>query len=529
MQLMEPQATGHAIPFVRHFAQLVWLLREEPADIPEQKASLRALVTSIRQGQVELDVTSGSIVANGGSVPDVSACVSTLIERLAAHRVAVIIVEASASPKDLLEVARHLSTTAEPHANGEHAPSAAFAGGPVRLTRGPSRAGAPLLLADLDITPAEPNPAARPVPARDPRVAPHASHDTRDSTASSGSAFEQFSARPATVTGQLEQQLRELDDAPEGDRLLSLLTRLATRVEHAVSDGEMALACEIGCRVARRERILANESTLRSFRITLRRLAKGRLMQEASSRLPVAPDQREMLIALLSHGGEEGADAVIEQLVAATERSHRRVYFDTLIQLQAGISSLVHMLGDSRWFVIRNAADLLGEMRASEAERPLRDLLQHGDERVRSSAMIALMRLGTQVGLEGVLSMLSDPASEMRRQAATALAAYDGVEMAEPLLRALESERDEDVQAAYLVALSRIATPDAVEQLVAFAQPGRGLFRRNARRIRLAAVQGLAKVPTLQARAALRALEQDSDAAIRRAVETVGAGSRARK
>jgi hypothetical protein len=40
----------------------------------------------------------------------------------------------------------------------------------------------------------------------------------------------------------------------------------------------------------------------------------------------------------------------------------RRVYFDALVSLRAGTSTLLHMLGDARWFVARNAVDLLGEM-----------------------------------------------------------------------------------------------------------------------------------------------------------------------
>jgi HEAT repeat protein len=248
--------------------------------------------------------------------------------------------------------------------------------------------------------------------------------------------------------------------------------------------------------------------------LTIRRLARGRLIRAIASRLPSVAAERKLLLAILAHAGEEGADAVIEQLVEATDRGHRRVYFDSLTHLKSGVTSLIHMLGDPQWFVVRNAAELLGKIGAQEAEEPLCGLLTHDDERVRASATVALMQLGTARGRAAVVDALEDTAPTVRLYAAGALATGNPIQMTPPLLRALEHERDDEVQAALLGALGRLATPDAVERLVAHAQPSRGLFKRNAVTIRLAAIQALGHIATPVSRAALHALGEEHDDAI---------------
>ena len=82
---------------------------------------------------------------------------------------------------------------------------------------------------------------------------------------------------------------------------------------------------------------------------------------------------------------------------------------------------MLNMLGDARWFVVRNAADLLGEMQVAEAEEPLSLLSKHEDERVRRAATGALMSLGTPRALKAIQQALTDPAPATRMQAAAAL------------------------------------------------------------------------------------------------------------
>ena len=59
----------YSVTFARHYSRLVWLLLHETANVDEQKASLRALVTVSKDGAVTLASDGADIVANGTTCP----------------------------------------------------------------------------------------------------------------------------------------------------------------------------------------------------------------------------------------------------------------------------------------------------------------------------------------------------------------------------------------------------------------------------------------------------------------------------
>jgi HEAT repeat protein len=167
--------------------------------------------------------------------------------------------------------------------------------------------------------------------------------------------------------------------------------------------------------------------------------------------------------------------------------------------------------------VARNAAELLGEMQAREAEPQLTELLRHTDDRVRRAATSALMRLGTSRAMQAIQDALKDGAPAMRMQAAAALVTRKDVKTAATLVRALEEEKDEEVQVAFLLALGKLATPDAVQRLLKAVEPERGLFKKKGTAYRVAAVQGLGEARSPEASEALKALQSDKDEEVREA------------
>jgi HEAT repeat protein len=241
----------------------------------------------------------------------------------------------------------------------------------------------------------------------------------------------------------------------------------------------------------------------------------GRTLQSVAARLPREPARREELLAILVLAGAEGAAAVIEQIASADEPSERRCYVDVLRQLRAGIPALIGVLADPRWFVVRNAAELLGEMRATSAEEALTVLLQHDDDRVRRAASGALMRLGTPRSLQTIRTTLRGGVPELRIAAALALATREDVRPATPLIQALETEADADVRAAILRALGRVGSPDAVRRLLEACAPQRRFFRRTLTTLRVAAVQGLGEARSAAALQGLNGLLADRETAVR--------------
>jgi HEAT repeat protein len=121
------------------------------------------------------------------------------------------------------------------------------------------------------------------------------------------------------------------------------------------------------------------------------------------------------------------------------------------------------------------------------------------------------MRLGTAKSMQAIQEAFKDTAPQIRMQAAAALVAREDVRSATMLLRALDDEKDEEVAAAFLIALGRLATGDAVDRLIATAEADRGLFRKKPVALRIAALQGLAEARTPEAIATLKALQADKD------------------
>ena len=534
----------HSVTFARHYARLLWLLLHEAANVDEQKAALRALVTVSKDGAVSLTASGESLLANATPVPSALSGVADLVRRMSAHGIAEVAFDAAPGAAGVLGSARILAgeTPADDGGVAALARLAALGAAGVRFAARPPAApvAVPVVVPEATVAAVAAAPAPLPVPAA---PASHGSSALPDfdlsdvdvldeqvleaklrptpranaaipanpeSRAESSGMFEQFAATRAPTATHAEL-LAQLEQSTGVNVLTRVLDDLVAIAESAARDARPALVCEILCRVTRREPQIHEFEAKRAFVMAQRRLAKPQLLRAITQELPHAGAQRDTFIAVLTRAGEDGADALIEQIAAISGQNERRVYFDALLQLQAGIPTLIHMLGDARWFVARNAAELLGEMQAREAEPQLTELLRHSDDRVRRAATGALMRLGTTRAMNAIQEALKDGAPAMRMQAAAALVARRDVKTAATLVRALEDEKDDEVQAAFLLALGKLATPDAVQRLVKAVESERGLFRKKSTAFRVAAVQGLGESRTPEAIEALKGLVGDKD------------------
>ena len=253
----------------------------------------------------------------------------------------------------------------------------------------------------------------------------------------------------------------------------------------------------------------------RSYTIGIRRLTKPTLLRGIAGLLPRRKDMRDSLHHLLVRLGSDGAEALIDLLTSSDVLTDRRAYLAALAKCRDAVPTLIHLLGDKRWYVARNASDLLGEMRAVEAENALMDVAKHHEERVRRSIATSLARLGTPRSIQAVQAMLGDPVPEVRIHAAQGLGSTKWVKAVGVLSRALDDEQDPEVQAVILAALGHQATEEAVTRLVKAAEPDGRLFKRKPTALRVSAVQALAEANTPSALAALKRFLQDKERDVR--------------
>lgn len=496
-------------------ARLLWLQLNEPQDIDQQKATLRALVVIAGSGAVRLEVVEGGVSANGEPVAAVFPGVTDLATRLAAHGARELTVDAAAKPGDLLGVVRILA--ADPQPGGSPGDRLRQLGittvqldsGPLGPPAAPAVAGFELVSEDV-VTKAVAAPRARPsmeLPAGDGQ--------------SPGGLFDQFAA--ARHRDDRATLIAELASAPAADAL-AVLDRVARAAEQAQRDDDGPELVALLAAVIRRENVTPRE-VRREFALMIRRVVSGHGLRAIAAMLPRRTAPREDIELVLARMGEEGAEAVIDQLTRAEDAGDRRAYFDLLITLGAGIPALTYMLGDSRWYVVRNAVDLLGEMGATAAEKPISALLQHPDERVRTSATTALLRFDTPTSRATVRGALHSGTPAVRQQAIVAMGIRKGPDTAVTLLQSLDREADPAVQQAIYAALGKVGTADAVLRLITAAEPAKGLFRRKPPELRAAAAAALGEARTPEALAALEALSDDRDREVREAAQRALRGS----
>ena len=532
----------YSTTFARHFSRLVWLLLHDAAAVDEQKVALRALVTVGKDGPVTLATQGMRLVVNGALCPDALQGVPEVAAQLIGHAVREIAVQRNATPGDMLGVARLLAAEPVPGDGGQALAKkvAALGAKTVEVSVG---GAVGVGFADLEmevLTPEESEDAssAASTMAAGLGAATAAAAAAEKSVARAGGAAVAApppqtgafldSAAPPPPRESLGDLFAELDTTTASNIASRLLDELVTAAENAARSAQPEVVVEAMGGFVRREGAALDGPLRGAFGMAARRLFKPTLLRPVAQMVAARPNLAAEYTAILARAGEDGADALIEQLANASSLSERRAYFDALVKLNAGVSSLVHMLGDARWYVVRNAADLLGEMKAVEADGALGDLLRHDDERVRRAAVSALGKLGTAKSSQRLQQALGDSAPGVRTQAAAGLAACAGsspaagrTAAATAIGEALDAEVDGEVQLALLAALGRVGTAEAVQRLVKAAEPEGRLFKKKSPAQRVAAVLALGEARTPAALNALSELLTDKDKDVRDAAVRV--------
>lgn len=105
------------------------------------------------------------------------------------------------------------------------------------------------------------------------------------------------------------------------------------------------------------------------------------------------PAWTRSVTALLEWLGPTGGDKVLQRLEEETAPPTRMALMRLLTQLgPAGMEPARRRLGDERWYVIRNACRILGDLGDPELPSQLRGALRHPDARVQQAAVTALTK-----------------------------------------------------------------------------------------------------------------------------------------
>ncbi len=385
--------------------------------------------------------------------------------------------------------------------------------GVVDRARPPRNSGTDELLSLSSERRVEPDPPRAPSPPQAaPGPPPAAKRETTRAPAARATPTERVALPPGAA-----ETLAELERNSTSPNVGDLLAALIDHAAAATKLGRFEQVLGVIAGVIRvEERVPESSGVRRQYGIALRRFYTKPVL-EGLSRLLAAPKHRAAAVGALQRGGAAGVEVLMDVLAAAPTVGERRAVFDALKHMTEGTDQLVHMLDHSEWFVVRNVAELIGELGMDDAVPALGKRLDHPDERVRKAVGLALAKIGTRGAAEPLRRALRDRSQEVRMQVAVGIGGRKSSALAMPLVVAMEEEKDEAVVRELILALGRIGSPDAVQALIKWAQPTGRFFGRKPSELRVAAVEGLRLAAGPAALGTLEGLSDDGDRDVREA------------
>lgn len=216
------------------------------------------------------------------------------------------------------------------------------------------------------------------------------------------------------------------------------------------------------------------------------------------------------------------AKFLLTRLANEEEQSARRALSEALIsQGEVALAAIIATLKDDRWPVLRNAAQLLGEIRATAAIEPLRALLRHRDLRVRREALRALTRIGGSSVISIIARILQGDDSELRRQATLCLGAIKNPATIPLLVQFLQVKdwrfRQLEAKVDAVRALGEIGSADVLPELMAIVSHRCLFYRSRNDTLRAEALFAIGAIGGPEAICFLESLEDGSNSLVEKA------------
>jgi HEAT repeat protein len=497
------------------FGRTLELFRD-PSAKEEQKAQFRLIVAMLKVDGLSFGTEDGRLIANGVPLLDGGGPCDTLAQRLELHSVDRIAIPPDPPVNEVFELLRALA--APPSDDDIATRVKAVGAGRIDIAmqrfETPPPAPAPVTQKP-QVSPPAAVPAHAPTksPASDPSLA-DVPPIVQEAMAGGAGGFS-----PATAaTRAYKDLLADLIETPSGPNAGDLLAVLGRQLETAMKTHRTEQALAIVTGIMKAEQQVSDATRRRQYSIALKRMYNKSLL-EAVAELASAPIHREEALQVLRRAGEDGVEVLLDLLIAAPTIEERRGIFIALTGMKEGTDQLVHMLGHHQWFVVRNVAELAGELGLEEAVPALGQQLDNDDERVRKAVAMALAKIGSGAAAEHLRRALRDKSPEVRMHAAIGVGGRKSNALAMPLVVAMDEEEDENVERELMMALGRIGSAAAVQALIKFAQPGGRLFGRRPAALRVIAVEALRVAATPAAVGTLEGLTDDGDKQVRLAAE----------
>jgi hypothetical protein len=477
-------------PTAAVLGSLIFVMRHERGAPEHQQALLRMFRAMLPDGELAVEAAPRELRVGGEAVSLDAPGAALFGEQLLLHEIQAAVIPADISDQDLLHFATVLS---------------AFPGtyptyGAVVAALGPTAERIRLTRAAGDFEHFS--------------TETHGAHMVAEPLGESHSGLYQY--QPTELDPNAAEKTESVDAPTHGSASPSRpgIDTLLTQCREAIDRQDWEALLDAAVQVVETENDITSGLAASINRIEFKRMmSRGTIGMIA--RL-TRGERKQEAITVLRRFGVDGTEVLMELLVEATNIDDRRGFYSALIQMNQGTNVIVQHLNHPEWYVVRNAADLCGELALAEAVPELARQTQHPDERVRKAVAEALGKISTPAGMGTLAKMLSDPASGVRLQVVAHLRGRRVRGMTGPIGELLQREENAAVQHEALLALGRIGSPEAIALLTQWAAGSGGLLRRRPMSARLTAVQALALAGPA-AISALAALQRDPTKDIREA------------
>jgi HEAT repeat protein len=228
------------------------------------------------------------------------------------------------------------------------------------------------------------------------------------------------------------------------------------------------------------------------------------------------------LVQILAYLGDKVAGRIMQMLTTEESALRRKILSDILIRIGPGILPIIHeQLHDDRWYVVRNAVAIVGEIRSQESLAELSLLLQHDEIRVRREAIRAMTKIGGKRAIKILLQTAIAEDQEMRRQAILSLGAIRATAAVPTLLALLKekgwSQWGIDLKKDLIRSLGEIRDPQATPELVKILKRKRWFHRQLNDELRVAAATALGDIADESTQNVLEKATNDRNTAVARA------------
>jgi hypothetical protein len=524
------------------------LLHRSPEPGTQQKTAVRALVALAAERSATFRFYGGTLTVDGAEIPMADPRLAAFAKRLADQQVAEIAIARGAGPDELLALALGLAAEAGRGRLKERLRDAGSTRVMVVLDQAPTEAQRSrgvtaafdkvkldqAVIADWnkflekgaktesdrhgDWGPAEqdageasgivghapdaPAPAAPPAeasPTGAAPVTPSAAPPAEASPAGAAPAAPSAEPPPQRLTQSPTLQgasplgvalLAFLKD-PYGEDTLTRLTKLSRHVQDAFSQDRVVEGIDAVATLADLEAAAPDPRVKNMYTVIFARVLTRSALERAAPYL-LEPRRRDRVAAVLRRGGEFATELLVKLISAAQTLGERIQYVAVLRDLPRGTDRLLALMSTrSEWQLVRNVAELAGEARIEAAVPYLAGLLEHEDDRLSRTALVAMAKIGTAATTEALRNVLRSGTPEQRSLVASNIGGAQAKALVVTLAAVAHGEGNPDVIRECLRALGRIGTPDAIAALERVAAGRSAIFSRGNKAGRAAAEEVL--------------------------------------